>query len=117
MEGVDKRPIEGHSGSCRPAQVRVMEGTRGGRILKTEAGTPGEKRKKKTTKTSKLKDGQNRKGTRQKRSAEACVTQPFEGSGRKSTDPRPAENQLCRNAEREQKQSFEYDLKCLFKYM
>lgn len=38
----NKRPIEGHSRSCRPAQVKVTGGTGKRRILKTEEGTPAE---------------------------------------------------------------------------
>lgn len=39
---LNKRPIEGHSRSCRPAQVKVTGGTRKRRILKTEERTPAE---------------------------------------------------------------------------
>lgn len=41
----NKRPIEGHSRSCRPAQVKVTGGTGKRRILKTEEGTPAEDEK------------------------------------------------------------------------
>lgn len=41
-----KGPIEGHTRSCRPAQVKVMEGTRSSRVLKAEAGTPARNRRK-----------------------------------------------------------------------